>query len=165
MTRRITFGILIALVVIAGAAGLGITTYRIGYVQGLQQSGKIEFVAPPQGAPDGLGPRGGPWGYGYGGPGYYGPYEFGPFGGWGFGWGFGPFGFLRCLIPLFFFFLLFALLRGLFWRRWGGGWGHRHWGPGPGQGVPPPFEEWHKRAHEQTPPAPSASNETPTTQA
>jgi hypothetical protein len=167
MTRRIIFGILIALVVIGGAVGIGAATYRIGYVQGLQQSGKVEFALPPRadgtlrgyGVP-GFGPRGGmPWGY-------YGSWGFGPF---GFG-----FGLIRCLIPLFILFLFFALLRGLFWRRWGPGWGpgwgwgHRSWGPGPGgpgQGVPPHFEEWHKRAHGETPPAPSASNEAPTTQA
>jgi len=164
MTRRIIFGILIALVLIGGAIGVGVTTYRIGYVQGLEQSGKIEFVLPPragdgdQVAPDGVGPRGMPWGY-YGGPGFYRPYGFG-----GWGWGGGPFGFIGCLFPLLFFFLIFGLFRGLFWRPWG--WGHRGgWGPGGGKGAPPMFEEWHKRAHGETPPAPSASSETPTTQA
>ena len=65
---------------------------------------------------------------------------------WGFGFGFFPF------FPLFFFILLWVfLLRGLFWRRrWGAGCGY-----GSGSGVPPQFEEWHRRAHEQTgaPPA------------
>ena len=57
---------------------------------------------------------------------------------------------------LFFLFLFFGL-RGLFWRgRRGGGWGYRH------GGIPPAFEEWHRRAHEQqapvsTPPAPSTT--------
>jgi hypothetical protein len=65
--------------------------------------------------------------------------------------GFG-FGFLGCLIPLFLFFLLFGAFRFLFWGpRWGwhrgghGPWRHA-WGEG---GVPPMFEEWHKRAHGQ----------------
>jgi hypothetical protein len=53
---------------------------------------------------------------------------------WGFGFGFFPF---------FFLLLWFFALRGLFWRGWRGG-----WGPGDG-GVPPRFEEWHRRAHER----------------
>jgi hypothetical protein len=57
-------------------------------------------------------------------------------------WGYGFFPFF----PVLFFFLLFFGLRGLFWRgRWGGGWGYRH------GGVPPAFDEWHRRAHEQQP--------------
>ena len=60
---------------------------------------------------------------------------------WGFGFGFFPF------FPVFFFILIwFLLLRGLFWR--GRGWG-RGCGWGYGSGVPPQFEEWHKRAHGQ----------------
>lgn len=65
---------------------------------------------------------------------YYGPYWHGPFG----------FGFFGFLFPLLFFFLIFALLKGLFWgHRWGGYYGR--WGGG----VPPMFEEWHRRAHEE----------------
>ncbi len=73
-------------------------------------------------------------------PGYVGPY------GW-HGFGFFPF------FPLFFILLWVVLLRGLFWRGryWGGGCGYRY-----GRGVPPQFEEWHRRAHEQ-PGAPDAS--------
>ena len=71
---------------------------------------------------------------------------------WGFGFGFFPF------FPIFFFILLWVvLLRGLFWRgrRWGGGCGYEY-----GSGVPPQFEEWHRRAHGQagTPSAPGTSN-------
>jgi hypothetical protein len=65
---------------------------------------------------------------------YYGPfwhYGYGPF---GFGFGF--------LFPLLFFFLFFALLKGLFWHPWRG---YGRWG----KGVPPAFEEWHRRAHEE----------------
>ena len=50
--------------------------------------------------------------------------------------GFFPFGFL--LFPLFFF-GVFALLGGLWRRRW----------MGPGPGGPAMFEEWHRRAHER----------------
>jgi len=65
-----------------------------------------------------------------------------------YGWGFGffPFGFL---FPLLGFFLIFALLRSLFWGpRWGGGYGHRGWyGDGHHHDVPSQFQEWHKQAH------------------
>jgi hypothetical protein len=55
---------------------------------------------------------------------------------WGFGFGFGPLFFLVA-----FFFAFRALLWGGFYgRRW------RHAQP---YGVPPRFEEWHRRAHEQ----------------
>jgi hypothetical protein len=53
---------------------------------------------------------------------------------WGFGFGFFPF---------FFILLWFFLLRGLFWG------GRRGWRTWDGGGVPPRFEEWHRRAHEQ----------------
>jgi len=48
------------------------------------------------------------------------PYYYGP---WGWGMGFG---FLGLLFPLFFFFLIFGLLRAAIWggRGWGGGYGH-----------------------------------------
>ena len=55
---------------------------------------------------------------------------------WGFGFGFFP--------VFLFIFLWFFLLRGLFWR------GRRGWGCGYGYGgVPPAFDEWHRRAHEE----------------
>jgi hypothetical protein len=66
---------------------------------------------------------------------------------WGFGFGF----------PLFPFFLIFfwlLVLRGLFWR---GPWGRRGWHDY--DGVPPAFDDWHRRAHaRQDPksPAPEA---------
>ena len=54
-------------------------------------------------------------------------------------WGFGFFPFF----PFLFIFLWFVTLRSLLWRGWRGrGW----WQDG---GVPPRFEEWHRRAHEQ----------------
>jgi hypothetical protein len=54
---------------------------------------------------------------------------------WGLGFGFFPF------FPFLFIFFWILVLRGLFWR---GPWGYRrryH------DGVPPAFEEWHRRAH------------------
>ena len=53
-------------------------------------------------------------------------------------WGFGFFPFF----PIFFFLVFFLVMRGLLWRgRWHDGWRYRD------GGVPPAFEEWHRRAH------------------
>ena len=53
-------------------------------------------------------------------------------------WGFGFFPFF----PLLFLFLVFFIVRGLLWRgRWHGGGRYRY------DGVPPMFDEWHRRAH------------------
>ena len=65
---------------------------------------------------------------------------------WGFGFGFFPF---------FFVLLCFFLLRRAFWGgpRWG--WHHYR------DGVPPRFEEWHRRAHEHdgSPAAPGTATD------
>lgn len=60
---------------------------------------------------------------------------------------YGPFGFagLRCLVPLLFLAFFFVIVRHLRWRRhWHGEWHHHHGE----RGLPPFFEEWHRRAHE-----------------
>jgi hypothetical protein len=121
MNRRWVVGILVALVVVAGAVALGGFAYSAGLAQGAIQSGQLP--AAPQGAP---------YVYPYGVPFYHYAPWFGP---WGFG-----FGLLRCLFPLLGILLVFALLRGFAWRR--------HWGypGGPGH-VPPMMEEWHRRMH------------------
>jgi hypothetical protein len=63
---------------------------------------------------------------------------------WPHPWGFGFFPFF----PLFFLVFFFFIVRGLLWRgRWHGGWHHRY------DGVPPAFEEWHRRAHAGQPDA------------
>ncbi len=129
MNRRWLVGILVALVVITGAALLAGYAYSAGVAQGVVQGAASEGQA--------IGPNG-PYPYHYGGPGFfYGP-AFGP---WGFG-----FGLLRCLFPLLGILLIFALLRSFMWRRpWG--WGGR-WHGEPGEhSVPPAFAEWHRRAH------------------
>jgi hypothetical protein len=68
---------------------------------------------------------------------------------WGYGFGFFPF------FPLLFIFFWIFVARALFWRggRWRRGYGYY------GSGVPPMFDEWHRRAHAQErpdapPPAP-----------
>jgi hypothetical protein len=66
---------------------------------------------------------------------------------WGYGFGFFPF------FPFLFILFWFFLLRGIFWR---GGWNRRRWDYYRDGGVPPAFDEWHRRAHAQpgTPPTP-----------
>ncbi|MBI3537228.1 MAG: hypothetical protein HY070_06700 [Chloroflexi bacterium] len=64
-----------------------------------------------------------------------------------FGFGYHPFGFgaFGCFAPLLFLFLIFGLMRLVFFR------GHYGWRGRMMHGekdVPPMFEEWHKRAHE-----------------
>jgi len=61
-------------------------------------------------------------------------------------WGFGFF-------PFFFVLLCFFLVRRAFWGGPRRGWHHYR------DGVPPRFEEWHRRAHERDaqPPAPGAA--------
>ena len=105
----------------------------------------------------------------------------------GYGWGFPGFGIFGFFATLFFIFLVFGLLRAIFW----GGRGHRHgwggpgWGPGgPGSsgrgwdqdGSPwrdrahSTFETWHSEAHasgagHDTPAAPPTPSTTPTSPA
>ena len=136
MDRRRGFGALFWIVGILLVVGVGVVAYNLGVSQGLEASGQVD--------PDG----------------YRGPY----IGGDGFG-----FGFFGLLFPLLFILLLFGLFRAA-----AGGWrGHDHyygrpWGPGgPGgwQGGPPPmFEEWHRRAHGETPSEGSPTEGPPTGQ-
>jgi hypothetical protein len=102
MNGRTIARILLAIVLIGGAIGLGVTAYNAGVTAGLAQTGQVVVTDGPY-----LAPGGAYVGYG-----------------WGFGHGFGFFGFFLFLI------LLFALFRAAFGgpRR---GWGHGHgWGPG-----------------------------------
>jgi len=99
---------------------VGLTAWQAGVAHGIEQSGKI-VVAPS-------GPNPGPYPYPY------------PYYGWHRPWGFG-FGFL--FIPLFFAFWFFVV-RGLFWRRAG-------YGYGGGCGPRGRFDEWHRQAHERGP--------------
>ena len=112
---------MLALLLIVVLASLGNYVYNLGVAQGVAQSVKLSDLPP--GAAVAAYP------YYYGGP--FGFYR--------------PFGFLG---PLLFFFLIFFLFRGLWWGgRWGrgSGWRYDHGE----RGVPPAFEEWHRRAHSQ----------------
>jgi hypothetical protein len=119
MNGRTIAGIVLTLLLVVGAAAIGITAYNAGVTAGLVSSGQV-VVAP--GAA--VGPYVGGYGYGY-------------------GVGHGGFGFFGFLGTLLFIFLLFALFRALIGGgrgRWGGGWG----GPGGRHGAGP----WTDRARE-----------------
>jgi len=147
MNRSIVFRVVLALVVTAVLVAAGFALFNAGVAYGVAQSPEWARLAEEGARPGGMGQwmmRGGPgWG-------------FGPHLGWG--WRpFGGFGFLSCLVPVLFFFLVLALLRGVFgWRHWG-------WqGGGPGgweQRGREKFDEWHKQAHSSGgEPAPSAGS-------
>jgi hypothetical protein len=121
--RRL-IGVLVVLAVVAGVAGFATYSYNLGVAQGLAQHVPVPAPSPGAGPNSAYPYPAYPYGY---------PFH-GPFG----------FGFFGLLGPILFILLLFALARGLFWRGYGHGCG-RGWG----RGVPPRFEEWHRRAHEQ----------------
>jgi hypothetical protein len=119
MNGRTIAGVLLTLLLVAGAIGIGITAYNAGVTQGLADSGQV-VVAPG--------------------------YPVGPYvGGYGYGWGHGGFGFFGFLGALFFIFILIALFRAVL----GGGRGHGRggWG-GPGWGGPGGRGPWSDRARE-----------------
>ena len=127
---RIAAGIVLVLVLVGGAAALGWAAYSMGLAQGAAQAGVQ--VAPQAGAPVPA-PYYGP----------YPPYLFRPYG----------LGFLGCLAPLFFLFLVFFLFRMVFWGWMGR---HRHWGWGPKGPFSPDdmpghwrdmAERWHREQH------------------
>ncbi len=125
MDGKIVFRILAALVLIAAIAGVAFFAFNAGVATHVQLPANGSGQAP----------------YPYYGYGLWHPFPF-------FGFG--------CFAPLIGLFLLFIALRAfsfLFWGpRWGH-WGHMHrgWRRGWDEegGVPPMFQEWHKRAHGQ----------------
>ncbi len=109
MNGRTIARILLAVVLIGGAIGIGVTSYNAGVTAGLVQSGQAVVV--PGGYP--VAPGAAYVGYG-----------------WGYGHGFGFFGFLGGLL---FLFLLIGLFRAAFGghrRGWGGPGGYGPGGPG-----------------------------------
>ena len=113
------------LVLIAAIAGIAFFAFRAGVAQGSPVTIEVpsgESVPAPY-------PY---YGYGYGMP-FHHP----------FGFVFGAFGFLILL------FLFFTALRAFRFLLWGPRWGHHRgpWGRHWENGVPPMFDEWHKRAH------------------
>lgn len=123
MNGKIGLRIVSGLVLLAALAGIAFFAYQAGVANG----SPVTVEAPSgQTAPM-------PY-YGYGMP-FHRPFGFG----------------LGCLGPLLALFLLFVALKSFRFLFWGPRWGHmgprgpwgRHWE----NGVPPMFEEWHKKAH------------------
>lgn len=140
---RILFGVLLGLVLIAVVAGASWYAYNVGLAQGVMSG--ATFVAPPvDGSVQPVTPSTVPFhfyrGFGWGHP---------------FGFGFGLFG---CLVPIFFFLLVFALFRLLFRPHWGGGWGRGGWKGYDGE-IPPQVQEWHRKMHDQETSVPPPSSQ------
>src|SRR5204863_9449206 len=93
MNGRTFARILLAIVIIGGAIGIGVTAYNAGVTAGLVQSAQV--VVTPGGVPVAPVP---PY-VGYG---------------WGYGWGGHGFGFFGFLGGLLFLFLLICLIRAAF---------------------------------------------------
>jgi hypothetical protein len=126
MVRYIVFRLIAGLVLLAAVAGIVFFVYQAGAVHGTTaniQASTAEGIENPYLY------HGMPFGY--------------------FMW-FPALGFLGLIIPLFLLFLAFGAFRRLIW---GPRLGWRHMGHGNmahgqwGEGVPPMFSEWHRRAH------------------
>jgi hypothetical protein len=129
----------------------GFMAYQAGIARGVTQA-PVVAAAMEQAAESGqAAPLPPMYAYGHGyGPGFYSYHH--P--------GFFPFSICGSILFVFFF---FGLLRMLFFRPWHAGWGgHKHgpWGRHWENGVPPMFEEWHKRAHGEAASSESGSSKT-----
>lgn len=121
MNGRTIARILLAVVLIGGAIGIGVTSYNAGVTAGLVQSGQAVVV-----------------------PGGYAVAPAAPYVGYGWGYGHG-FGFFGLLGGLLFLFLLIGLFRAAFGgprHGWGGPGGPRGWGGDWRR------EAWHERVRE-----------------
>jgi hypothetical protein len=120
--------VVVVLMVVVMLAGVAAYSYNVGVAHGIAESGRF-LAVPGNAAPGSAVPLIAVW-----------PRP------WGFGFGFFPF------FPLFFVLFWILVLRGLFWRPawWVRGYGYR--------GVPPTFDEWHRRAHAHAQQAPPASD-------
>ncbi len=132
MKKHILFRILAGLVILAAIAGIAAFSYRAGMMNAAVLNLPADGTELRQFGPG--------FNHGFGGMSY------GRHGGF-----FNPFGFLKCLIPLFLLFLVFGFFRRMMWgRHMMHGFGHGPWGHhGEGSGVPSMFDEWHRRAHEK----------------
>jgi hypothetical protein len=133
----------------------GFMIYKAGIAQGVSQAPVVATAisqAAQNGQPAPFPPMmyGQGYGYGYGYPMYGHPFGFFPLG--------------AICGSIFFLFLIFSLMKMIFFggmrhRSWEshkyGPWG-RHWE----NGVPPMFDEWHKHAHGESTPSDSAATKT-----
>ena len=126
-------GLLLFLGLIAGAGAFG---YKAGMAQGIQQAPDVA-AAIEKAAENGQVAPISPMIYGYGYPQFYGfghPHFFNPF--------------AAICFSFLFLFLFFGAMKMLFFRRMRHGWGHHGpWRKDWEGGVPPMFNDWHKRAH------------------
>lgn len=124
------FRLIGALLLIGLVAFGGFMAYKAGVAQGIARAPEVA-EAIQQTAENGqpVPPMYAPYGYGYPHFGYR--HHFNPFG--------------AICFSILFLFLFFGALRMLFGRPWHHGWRHHNKWEG---GVPPMFDEWHKRAHE-----------------
>jgi hypothetical protein len=133
MNRSIFLKIILTIVLIAALAGLGFIIFNAGVARGMAFSARL---------PQGEGLRALPY--------FAMPHA-------RMYYGFGGFGFLGLLVPIFLILLIFFTIRGLFWRV-PRTWSHMHssyWGDPFKRGdwehnVPPMFEEWHRRVHKKS---------------
>ncbi|MBK9209979.1 MAG: hypothetical protein IPL71_17475 [Anaerolineales bacterium] len=148
MSRKgpfIVFRVIGFLLLTALFIGGGFMAYKAGVAQGISEAPAVA-TAIAQAAESGQSAPVPPMmyghGYGYGNPMMYGRHHF----------GFVPFGICG---SIFFLFLFFGFMKMIFFRGMRHGWGrhghHGHWGKDWEGGLPPKFNEWHKRAHGETP--------------
>lgn len=137
MVGKIWFRIVAALLLIAGIVALGVFAYNLGVARGTTLG--VNWAEMPAKAA-GMAPYG-----------YHHPLGL---------------GLLACGLPLLLAFLFFGALRHLlFFRRFAFG-GPRHWvrhshwsaGDRP-EHIPPFVEEWHRKMHENQPPAAEAPDQ------
>jgi hypothetical protein len=122
MNGRTIAGVLLALLIVGGAAAIGINAYNAGVTAGLVESGQV-VVAPGQAV--------------------------GPYVG-GYGWGNGGFGFFGFLGVLLFIFLLIALVRAAIGGGRGrGGWGGPGWGGPYGRHGQGPWDARVRELHDE----------------
>ena len=143
------FRIIGAVIVLGLIAVGGFMAFKAGEANGIAQAPAVATAiskAAENGQPANVPPMmyGHGYGFGYGHPMMYGRHHFGFFSG-------------AFCFGILFLFLLLGALRMMFFGRmhmmhhhggghWRGPWG-RHWE----DGVPPMFNEWHKRAHGEQP--------------
>ena len=145
---------IIALLLLVGLIAGGIfMAFRAGEAQGISQSPAVATAivqSAESGQPVPVPPMMYGRGYGYGYPMYGHHAMFFPFG--------------AICGSIFFLFLILGLMKLVFFggMRHRGWEGHHHgpWGRHWENGVPPMFDEWHKRAHGESTPADSETHKT-----
>ncbi|MBI5945895.1 MAG: hypothetical protein HY864_16160 [Chloroflexi bacterium] len=141
---KIAFRIFAFLIVAGLILGAGAFAYKAGMAQGISQAPAVA-TAISKAAENGQAAPVPPMMYGYG-------YGIRPY---GHHFGFSPFG--GICFGIFFLFLFFGFMKMMFFRRmmWHGGHHGHHgpWGKHWKDGAPSMFNEWHKRAHGETPAA------------